>query len=171
MSQDEILQMVEDATVQFVQPLAYSRSPLGPDVPDEFSADYKEACDVITISEKASAALSRRCLQHLLREKAGIKKGDLANEIQQILDSKRLPSHLADNLDAVRNVGNFSAHPMKSTNTGEILDVEPGEAEWLLEVLEGLYDFYFIEPAKSQRRRDALNKKLAEAGKPPLKTP
>src|SRR4051812_3096113 len=39
--------MVEDSYVRFVQPLAFSRSPLGPDVPDEFSADYMEACTVL----------------------------------------------------------------------------------------------------------------------------
>jgi hypothetical protein len=110
-------------------------------------------------------------LQQVLREKAGVKKGNLENEIQQALDSKQLPSHLAENLDAVRVIGNFSAHPIKSTNTGEIIEVEPGEAEWQLEVLEGLFDFYFVEPAKSKKRRDALNLKRQQAGKPPLKTP
>jgi Domain of unknown function (DUF4145) len=87
----------------------------------------------------ASAALSRRCLQHLLREQANIKPADLANEIQQVLDSKTLPSYLAEALDALRNIGNFAAHLIKSKSTGEIVDVEPGEAEWLLDTLEGLF--------------------------------
>lgn len=55
------------------------------------------------------------------------------------------------------------------TNTGLILGVEPGEAEWLLDVLEALFDFYFVRPARLTAKRDALNKKLAEAGKPPMK--
>lgn len=38
-------------------------------------------------------------------------------------------------LDAVRNIGNFAAHTQKSTVTGAILDVVPGEAEWNLDVL------------------------------------
>ena len=121
-------------------------------------------------SEKASAALSRRCLQYLLREKAGIKKDDLAKEIQQVLDSKQLPTHLADDLDAIRNIGNFAAHPLKATNTGEIVDVEPQEAEWLLTVLEGLFDFYFVQPARAKARREGLNIKLQTLGKPPMKT-
>jgi len=41
-----------------------------------------------------------------------------------------LPGHLAEDLDAIRNVGNFAAHPMKSTHTGDIVEVEPQEAEW-----------------------------------------
>jgi hypothetical protein len=41
--------------------------------------------------------------------------------------------------------------------------VEPGEAEWTLDVLEILFDFYFVQPARLKAKRDALNKKLAEA--------
>jgi hypothetical protein len=104
-----------------------------------------------------------------LSEKGGLKPGDLANEIQQVLDSQRLPSHLAEAIDAVRNVGNFAAHPTKNKSTGEIVDVEPGEAEWLLDTLEGLFDFYFVQPAILKQKRDALNQKLSVVGKPPMK--
>jgi hypothetical protein len=154
---------------RLVYPKAVSRSPVPPEVPKEFVTDYSEACVVLPDSEKASAALSRRCLQHLLREKAGIKKGNLSIEIQQVLDSKQLPSHLGDDLDAIRNIGNFAAHPLKAMNTGEIVDVEPQEAEWLLTVLEQLFDFYFVQPTRAKARRDALNAKLQGVGKPPMK--
>jgi hypothetical protein len=142
---------------------------LSPNVPPEFGNDYIEACLVFADSTKASAALSRRCLQYILREKAGVKKSDLSKEIQEVLDSKSLPSDLADAIDAIRNIGNFAAHPLKSTNTGLILDVEPGEAEWTLDVLEQLFDFYFVRPAQLAAKRAALNQKLAEAGKPTMK--
>jgi hypothetical protein len=105
----------------------------------------------------------------MLREVAKVKHSDLSKEIDEVLNSRSLPSHLAEAIDAIRNIGNFAAHPIKSTNTGEIVDVEPGEAEWLLDVLEGLFDFYFVQPAVLQKKRDALNKKLAEAGKPVMK--
>ena len=71
----------------------------------------------------------------------------------------------------MRNVGNFAAHLLKDTNTGEIVEVEPGEAEWLLDVLEGLFDFYFVQPATATPKRDALNVKLKAAGKPEMKSP
>jgi hypothetical protein len=156
-----------DKTRRLAWPAAIARAAIGPYVPQEFAGDYREAVDVIPASPKASAALSRRCLQYLIREKAGIKKRDLAQEIEEVM--KVLPAHLAEAVDGVRNIGNFAAHPMKSTNTGEVLDVEPGEAEWLLETLEGLFDFYFTQPALLAAKRAALNKKLAEAGKPPVK--
>jgi hypothetical protein len=120
-------------------------------------------------SPKASAALSRRCLQHLLREELGATQRDLADQIQWILDERRLPSFLAGDLDAVRQIGNFAAHVMKSKSSGEVATVEPGEAEWNLNVLEGLFDFCFVQPTEAKAKRDALNAKLADVGKPPMK--
>jgi len=150
-----------------VYPRGTSREPLSPHVPDEFTADYKEACLVLPYSPKASAALSRRCLQHLLREKGQTKAKDLAPQIDEVLP--HLPSYLAKMIDTVRVIGNFAAHPIKSTNTGEIIEVEDGEAEWLLDSLESAFDFYFVQPEIARQKREAINKKLTEAGKPPLK--
>lgn len=154
---------------QLVRPKGSLRPPPSSEVPKQFAEEYVESSLVLPDSPKASAALSRRCLQNLLREEAKVKQSDLANEIQQLLDSKALPSKIAEMIDAVRNIGNFAAHPIKSTSTGEIMPVEPGEADWNLDVLEALFDFYFVQPAVVQKKKDALNKKLAEAGKPPMK--
>lgn len=138
------------------------------EVPDTLRKDFLEAAAVLPKSPQASAALTRRCLQHLLREYAHTKAKDLALQIDEVLSSNALSPSLADQLDAVRNIGNFAAHPQKSTNSGEILEVEPQEAEWNLDVLEELFDHYFVRPAQLQKRKNALNKKLAEAGKPQL---
>jgi hypothetical protein len=140
-------------------------------VPEPLRTDYIEACTVLEDSPKASAALSRRCLQLLLRDIAKTTQRDLANQIQEVLDRHTLPSHIAESIDAIRAIGNFSAHPIKSTQSGEIVDVEPGEAEWNLDVLESLFDFYIVAPARLRAKREALDKKLAEAGKPPIKQP
>lgn len=157
------------STVWQVHPRGTSRSPCPAEVPTEISADYLEACLVLGDSRKASAALSRRCLQNVLRTAAGVEPGDLAAEIQQVLDAGSVPSHLTESLDAVRNIGNFAAHPLKSTSTGAIVDVETGEAEWTLDVLESLFDFFWVQPAILRRKREALNAKLSDHGKPPMK--
>jgi len=133
------------------------------------ATDFYEAVSVLPNSRKASAALSRRCLQFILTNAAKTKKRDLADQIDEVLPS--LPRQLAENVDAVRHVGNFAAHPMKSTNSGEIVEVEDGEAEWLLDVIEELCDFYYVAPAKAAAKRAALNQKLSDLGKPPLKKP
>ena len=151
-----------------VWPKGTARPATPSEVPPTIAEDYKEACLVLTDSPKASAALSRRCLQNVLREAAAVKYSDLANEIDEVIASNKLPSTIATNLDAVRTIGNFAAHPIKSQVTGQIVDVEPGEAEWNLEVLESLFDFYYVLPARDKARRDALNKKLTAAGKPTI---
>lgn len=151
---------------QMVRPRNVSRTPLPAEVPAEFSADYREACDVLAVSPKASAALSRRCLQHLLHEHFKIKKHNLDKEIEEV--QTKLPNEIAEMLHSVRVIGNFAAHPTKSTNTGEILDVEPHEAEWQLDTLEALFDYCFVQPASIKKRKDAINAKLIAAGKQPL---
>jgi hypothetical protein len=133
------------------------------------AGDYAEACLVFADSPKAAAALGRRCLQNLLRDHVKVKPGDLYDEIQEVLDSGKLPSGLHSSVDAIRIIGNFAAHPMKSKQSGLILDVEPGEAEWTLDVLEELFDFYFVLPTVVQKKKDAINRKLLEAGKQPMK--
>lgn len=95
--------------------------------------------------------------------------GDLSKEIDEAMQT--LPSYLAESIDAIRHIGNFAAHPNKSTSTGQIVDVEIGEAEWALDVLEDLFDFYYVQPAITQRKKDAMNEKLKDLGKPPLKKP
>ena len=136
---------------------------------EEVAQDFREACLVLTDSPKASAALSRRCLQHILRTKAGATQKDLAPAIQWVIESNKLPSYLSENIDAVRNIGNFAAHSLKDTASGLVLPVEEGEAEWNLDVLEELFDFYYVQPARSKKKRDELNNKLKAVGKPPMK--
>jgi len=58
---------------------------------------------------------------------------------------------------------------MKSQGTGQIVPVEPAEAEWNLDVLEALFDFYYVQPAVVAKKRAALDAKLKDAGKKPMK--
>lgn len=159
-----------DTSDEIVYP-KYALRYVEPEVPPRVTKDYQEACGVLGISPKASAALSRRILQDVLREQFSIRGGSLATEIDDFLKLKDVPTYLAEAIDAVRHVGNFAAHPLKDQETGDIIDVEPGEAEWLLEVLDSLFDFAFVQPKRLAAKRDALNSKLAALGKPPMRRP
>jgi len=158
----------ERSRTLMVHPLGATR-PLSRDVPAAYADRFQRAVRVLPMAAEASAAISRRLLQDLLRGEAGITRRDLSSEIQELLDSNVLPSGLANEVDVIRTVGNFAAHPIKSQSTGEVMEVEPGEAESLLDVLEELFDFYFVRPAASRRRREKLNEKLKDAGKPELR--
>jgi Domain of unknown function (DUF4145) len=150
-------------------PKTGKKAPAPPEVPAVIAKDFNEASVVIKDSPQASAALSRKCLQHVLTERGVTKNDNLSVAIDEALKTG-LPSHLAENLDAIRNIGNFAAHPQKSQHSGEILPVEPEEAEWNLEVLELLFDFYYVQPSRAAARRAELNAKLLDAGKKPMKS-
>ena len=150
-------------------PRTTQRKPTPPEIPDAIKEDYEEACMVLSDSNKASAALSRRCLQAILRSK-GYTQRDLAQQIDAPLGeqdpAKAIPTALRETVDAIRNFGNFSAHPVTDQTTLQIIDVEPGEAEWCLEILEDMFDHYYVKPAQARARKAALDAKLTAAGKP-----
>jgi len=138
------------------------------EVPPSIREDFIEAAAVVPISEKASAALSRRCLQNLLTDQ-GYTKRDLSDQIDDAL--RDLPKRIGENIDIIRNIGNFAAHPMKHQTTGLIVDVEPEEADWNLDVLEELFEYYYVQPKRSEERRKKLDEKLKSIGKPPIRKP
>jgi hypothetical protein len=155
-----------------IYPINALRKPTPSEVPKHIAEDYEEACIVLPLSQKASAALSRRCLQAILWEK-GYPQKDLAKQIDALLSEtnppKVIPTGLHNAVDAIRNFGNFSAHPLTDQNTLQIITVDVGEAEWCLEILEEMFDHYYVKPAQVAVRKAALDAKLLAAGKPPSK--
>ena len=49
--------------------------------------------------------------------------------------------------------------------------MEPQEAEWNLDALEDLFDYYYVQPKKAADKRKKLDEKLKSLGKPLLKKP
>jgi len=154
---------------RLIIPRIAARKPCPTEVPDYIAKDYSRAALIMEDSPEASAALSRRCLQSVLRDTAKVKPGNLASEIQEVLDKKEFPSYLSEQIDAIRHIGNFGAHPMKSNSVDTIVGVEPQEAEWNLEVLELLFDFYYVQPVVAARKWAALDEKLRDVGKAGMK--
>ena len=157
---------------RIVHPIGASRGPVSPEVTVNIADDYTEACNVFPISAKASAALSRRCLQNMLHEQ-GYTARDLNTEIDLLLKEtdpiKAILRRLRETIDAIRNFGNFSSHPINDKTALQIIDVEPEEAEWCLEILEECFEHFYVGPAISKARKAALDAKLAAGGKPPAK--
>jgi len=139
------------------------------EIPPHILKDFIEAGQILHDSPNASAALSRRCLQTILREKAKVSPSELYYEIQEILERKDLPSYLNDSIDSIRKVGNIAAHSLKSKSSGSIIDVEPLEADLSINVLEGLIDFYYILPERQKARIVKVNEKYDDAEKKPKK--
>ena len=149
----------------YIRPRQKSRYIPSPEIPSNISTDYIESCLVLADSPKASAALSRRCLQNIIHNKLKIAKPNLFEEIQYVIENNLVSKEVAEHLDAIRTIGNFATHPIKSTNSGEIIEVEPDEAEYNLEVLEMLFDHLYDKPAYFDKKKEALNLKLKNSGK------
>jgi hypothetical protein len=105
----------------------------------------------------------------VLRDEFKLKEANLAKEVDAFIKLPNTPQGIIDFIDAIRQVGNLAAHPEKYMNTDEIVDVEPEEAEWLLDLLEDLFDFTFVQPRKKEARKNKLNAKLKTLGKIPMK--
>ena len=153
---------IENPKTVMVRPKGSSRPPCPAEVPEKIKKDYLEACLVLSDSPNASAALSRRCLQHVLRDHAKVTPDNLGVEITEVKERGNLPSGIAKVIRAPQELCNIAAHPMPDT-AGEIVDVEPWEAEWVLDILEMLFDYYFVQPAEAARRMNAIHTKYEEA--------
>ena len=155
-----------------VYPVVSGRKPVPKDVPHDIALDYDEACVVLQFSPKSSAALARRCLQAVLSQH-GYNEKNLMSQITSVLNekdpSKALPLSLRETIDAIRNFGNFSAHPITDITTLQVIDVDPEEAEWCLNILEEIFEHFYVKPAQAKARKKALNEKLKSAGKRPAK--
>lgn len=111
-------------------------------IPQAIRSDYEEAHAILNLSPKASATLSRRCLQGMIRDFWGISKARLVDEIDALKKESVDPSTKIV-LDALRKLGNIGAHPEKDVNL--IVDIEPSEAHKLLEFIELLMQKWYIE--------------------------
>jgi uncharacterized protein DUF4145 len=121
-------------------------------VPAPILADYKEACLIADLSPKASATLARRCLQGMIRDFWGVRKARLIDEIEGIKD--RVDATAWKAIDAVRSIGNIGAHMERDINT--IVDVEPGEAALLIDLIETLIADWYIERHEREQRMTAV---------------
>jgi hypothetical protein len=130
-------------------------------VPRVLQDDYREACLIRDKSPKASATLARRCLQGMIRDFWGIKKARLIDEVDA-LEQKVDPDVWAA-IKAVKDIGNIGAHMEKDINV--ILEVEPSEAQLLIELIEQLFKEWYVARHQRQQRMAAVTA-LAQAKKP-----
>lgn len=128
--------------------LPETASPLSPHVPEFIAADYREAYLIRNLSPKASATLSRRALQGMIRHFWGEVHPTLHLELQAIKD--KCDHDLFTAMMGIKSVGNIGAHPEKDINL--IVDIEPGEPEALLDLLLVLDEEWYVAKAEKEAR-------------------
>lgn len=131
-------------------------------VPAPIRNDYREASLISELSPKASATLSRRCLQGIIRDYWKVKPDNLVKEIEGISD--KVDSVTWGAIDSVRKIGNIGAHMEKDINT--IVDVDSGEAELLLQLIETLITEWYV--ARHDRAERMAKITAAAASKKPI---
>jgi Domain of unknown function (DUF4145) len=127
---------------------------------DKMRGCLREACAIRDLSPKAAATLIRRCIQGIIRDFCGITKKRLFDEITELRDRVNAgnapPGVQADTvqaIDHVRKIGNIGAHMEADINV--IVDVDPNEAQRLIELAELLFDeWYVARERRSQRLAD-----------------
>lgn len=116
-------------------------------IPQTIRTDYEEACVIVSLSPKASATLSRRCLQGMIRDFFQIAKNSLYEEINAI--KTQIPTDQWAVLDGIRRIGNIGAHMEKDINL--IIDIDPDEAQKLIKLIELLIQQWYIERHNQQQ--------------------
>lgn len=111
-------------------------------VPKNIRQDYEEACAIVDLSPKASATLSRRCLQAMIRDFWNIKgKKRLVDEIDALKDE--IQADQWEILNCIRRLGNIGAHP--EADVSLIIDINPEDAQKLISVIELLIKQWYID--------------------------
>ncbi|MET3371819.1 hypothetical protein ABIC89_000860 [Variovorax boronicumulans] len=144
--------------------LPTTAQPLSSHAPGGVATDYNEAYLISKLSPKASATLARRALQGMVRDFFQVVgKRTLHAELEAIKD--RCDSALYDAMMAVKSVGNIGAHPEQDVNL--IVDVEPGEAEILLQLIHLLDREWYVARAERLARIAKMNQLAASKAAPP----
>jgi hypothetical protein len=144
---------------------ASSAKPQPDYIPKAIRDDYYEACAIRDLSPKASATITRRCLQGMIRDFCKISKHRLIDEISELrvrVDAGGAPlgvqSDSLDAIDAVRKIGNIGAHMEADINV--IVEVDPDEAQILIELVETLFIEWYVA-AESRKKRFGHLKSIA----------
>lgn len=145
-------------------------------IPEALREDYLEACQIRDLSPKAAATLARRCLQGIIRDYAKISKPRLIDEIKELrkaVDDGTAPQGVTHDsveaIDHVRKVGNIGAHMEKDIDL--IVPIDPGEAQALIELIEMLFEEWYVARHKRKERLariaaiGAEKEKLIEEGR------
>lgn len=140
--------------IQFWELLPESTAKPQPDyIPQAIRDNYVEACRIRDLSPKASATLSRRCLQGMIRDFWKVKnKPNLYQEIEAIKD--KVDPVTWEAIDVVRTIDKVGAHMEKDVNV--IIDVEPEEAQLLIGLIETLFQNWYISQHERKERMKGL---------------
>jgi hypothetical protein len=149
----------------------HSSRPLEPIVHEEAEAlasDYEEAVAILDVSHRMSAVLARSILADLLAQYAGCTEYGLNDQINTFIADAGRPTEIRELLHYLREIADLSAHT-KTNDQLERIPISREEADWTLTIVERLFDYFIVAPAKADKLKTGMDAKLADAGRKPIK--
>lgn len=146
---------------------------IDPVVPEPFRTDYAEAAAILEASPRMSAVLSRSILADLLKRYAGKTQFGLNARIEAFVKDGGHPTRLTENLQHFREIADFGAHTQEARqeedDVPEIIPVERPEAEWTLDLVDRLFDYFIVAPNRDEEIKQRMDEKIERAGRKPLR--
>ncbi len=138
--------------------------PIAPsDVPEKVQDAYGQALFLVERSPRASGALSRYCLQQIIRDFWKIpadEQGTLSVELDRI--SNLISDETRDSIECVRAFGSIDFH--FSQDRDMMVDTTPDEARMLLALVQLLFQEWYVERHKRKNRCEMI-RHMAESAK------
>lgn len=144
--------------VAMIEPRNVLRPPPHQSVPLPWRDDYVEAASIQSLSPKSAAALLRRIVDGMLREKTA------PSTIFAMVEALRpplLPDYVWNGLHDLREMGNWSAHP-KWSNVGEIVEVDVDEVSMCFDVVDQMFEHWYVGPWRENARKERLAQRKAD---------
>jgi hypothetical protein len=127
-------------------------------IPTRVLENYQEACLTLEISTKVAAALARRCLSEMLRDFWLVQPGRLIDEIRQIKGAADPLTWEA--IESVRSSGMIGAR--FESEGAEIVDIDPGEANLLIGLIETLIEDWYVGREERKKRLQGIRRITGE---------
>jgi hypothetical protein len=166
---------IQHTDTRFVYPLGASspRDPLPEIVPKSMRSDYEEAAAILDISPRMTTVLTSKVLYDLLEKYAGIAEYTLNGSIKKFVADTSHPKRIRQNLGHWREIRDFSAHTKRNQNPedeefGQIIEAGREEADWTLDTLDTLFEYFITQPATDERLRAKWDRNIADADRNPI---
>lgn len=130
--------------------------PLPEVVPHNARSAFKEACQIVDLSPKASATLSRKTLELMIIDFFDKKSGSLFEKIESLHKDGKIDEDIYNSMTGLRLTGNLGAHE----STEKIIDIKPGEAQSMIELDRLLADEWYV----AREKRSKLLKRVQDTG-------
>lgn len=130
-------------------------------IPAKARMAYHQACVTLKVSPRASAALSRSCLQTMIRDFWSVTPAHqktLESELNRITP-KLTPETLAS-IDAVRKFGQIDSYLQEDVDL--MVNASELEARLLIALVEVLFEDWYVDRRRRQGRADTLQEIISK---------